>query len=77
MGWCLLYAGRADLACFRFHLGIQESSLAEYPFHHIRKDCLVRVLQWHRIFLTLYSSFLLIRSGGGDGKLVPWTVFSQ
>ena len=76
MGWSLLYAVRVGFAWFKFCSGIQESSSAEYPFHQIRNECLVGVLRWHRIFLTLYSSFLLIRSGGGDGKLGPWTLFS-
>ena len=69
MGWCVLYVERADFACFRFCSGIQESSLAKYPFHWIRNKCLVGVPWWCRIFLTLYSSSPLIRSGGGDRKL--------
>ena len=75
--WSLLYVVRADLACFKFYSGIQESSLTEYPFHQIRNECLVGVLRWCRIFLTSYSSSPSIRSGGGDGKLGPWTVFLQ
>ena len=62
---------------FKFRSGIQEFFLAEYPFHWIRNKWLVRVPQWCRVFSTLYSSSLLIRSGGGDGKLMPWTQFSQ
>ena len=76
-GWSFLYAVRADLAFFRFRSGIQESSLAKYPFHQIRNACLVGVLWWRRIFLTSYTSSPLIRSGGGDGKLGPWMAFSQ
>ena len=53
----------ADFACFKFHSGIQESSLAKYPFHLIRNKWLVRVPRWHRILLTLYSSSPLISSG--------------
>ena len=68
-GWSLLYVVRADFACFRFHSGIQESSSAEYPFHQIRNEHLVRVPQWCRTFSTLYSSSPLIRSGGGDRKM--------
>ena len=52
-----------DLACLRFRLGIQESSsLAEYPFHQIRKEWEDGVLRWHMIFSISYSSS---RSGGG------------
>ena len=76
-GWSLLYVVRVDLACFKVRSGIQESSLAKYPFHRIRNECLVRVPRWCRIFSTLYSSSPLLRSGGGDGKLGPWTVFSR
>ena len=68
---------RADFACFRFRSGIQESSSAEYPFHRIRNECLVGVPRWRKIFSTSYSSSPSIRSGGGDGKLGPWTVFSR
>ena len=75
VGWSLLYAVRADFACFRFCSGIQESSLAEYPFHQISNEPLIGVPRWHRIFLISYSSCLLIKSGGGNGKLGPWTVF--
>ena len=76
MGWSLLYAARVDFAFFKFCSGIHESSLAEYPFHWIRNEQLVGVPQWRRIFLTSYSSSPLIRSGGGDGKLGLWIVFS-
>ena len=77
VGWSLLYAARMDFACFKFRSGIQESSSAEYPFHWIRNEWLARVPWWHRIFSTSYSSSSLIRSGGGDGKLGPCTMFSQ
>ena len=38
MEWSLLYAARADFACFKFCSGIQESSLAKYSFHQIRTN---------------------------------------
>ena len=66
-----------DFACFKFHSGMQESSSAEYPFHWIRNEWWVRVLQWLRIFPILYSSSLSIRSGNGDGKSVLQMGFLQ
>ena len=77
VGWSLLYVARVDFACFKSHSGTQESSSAEYPFHQIRNEQFVGVLRWHRIFSISYSSSPLIRSGGGEGKLVPWIMFSQ
>ena len=68
---------RTDFVCFKFHSGIQESSSAGYPSHRIRKEQLVRIPWWHRIFSISYSSFPLIRLGGGDGKLMPWMACSQ
>ena len=75
VGWSLSYAARVDLACFKFCSRTQEFSLAKYSSQLIRNKWLVRVLRWCRIFLTSYSSSPLIRSGGGNGKLVPWTEF--
>ena len=77
MGWSLLYVTRVGLACFKFCSGIQESSLAEYPFHQIRNEHLVRVPWCRKIFSISYSSSLLIRSGGGEGKFVLWMAFLQ
>ena len=59
---------RADLACFKSCSGTQESSLAEYPFHRIRKEREDGVLRWHMIFSISYSSSPLIRSGGVQGS---------
>ena len=64
------FVGGESGLCFRFCSGIQESSSAEYPFHRIRNKHFVGVPRWHRIFSISYSSLPLIRSGGGDGKLV-------
>ena len=64
------------LACFKFCSGTQKSSSAEYPFHQIRNIWANGVPQWHRIFLILYSSSPLIRSGGGAGKFRLCMLFS-
>ena len=73
----ILYEARADLAFFKSRSGTQESSSAEYPFHRIRKEQEDGVPQWHMIFSILYSSSPSIRSGGGAGKFLLWTSFSQ
>ena len=66
---------KSELCMFQILFG-RGSSSAKYPFHWIRNERVVRVPQWHRIFLILYSSSPLIRSGGGDGKSGPWMVFT-
>ena len=66
-----------DFAFLRSHSGIQESSLAKYPFYQIRKDCWNKVPLWGKIQLILYSSFPEIRSGGGAGKFGPCTSVSR
>ena len=74
-GCLFLYSERADFECFKFRSDSQESSSAENPFHHIRKERLDRAPRWHRIFSISYSSSPSIRSGGGFGKFGPWTGF--
>ena len=64
-----------DFAFLRSRSGIQESSLAEYPFHRIRKDRQDGGPLWHKIRSISYSSSPAIRSGGGFGKFGPCTLF--
>jgi hypothetical protein len=42
-GGFYVYDARVDLVCFKFHSGTQESSLAEYPSHWIKKEKQARV----------------------------------
>ena len=77
MGCCFLYSARAVFECLRFRSGSQESSLAENPFHQIRKKWFDSDPQWHRIFSISYSSSPVIRSGGGFRKFGPWMGFSS
>ena len=75
--WSFLYSSRVDFVCFNSCLAIQESSLAEYPFHQTRYMHADGVPWWHNIFLILYSSLSSIRSGSGGGKFGLWILFSQ
>ena len=68
VGCLFLYSQRVDFECFKFRSGFHKSSLAENPFHLIRKEQWEGGPQWHRIFSISYSSSPSIRSGGGFGK---------
>src|SRR6266702_4578177 len=67
----------ASLACTSFLL-THLLSKSGYPFHLIRY-CNLHLLpncQESRIFLTLYSSSLSIKSGGGLEQFGPWMAIS-
>ena len=60
---------------FRSHLGVQESSLAEYSFHWIKKKQHPMVTLQHMIFSLSYSFSPVIMSGDGAGKFRLCTLF--
>ena len=68
---------KADFAFLRSCSGTQESSLAEYPFHQIRKDRRDKGPLWRKICSISYSSSPAIRSGGGAGKFGLCMLFLQ
>ena len=76
-GMSLFIIIQSGLVFLRSCSGIQESSLAEYPFHQIRKDHWDGEPLWHKIWSILYSSSPAIRSGGEVGKFGLYTSFLQ
>ena len=70
-GWMILYSVIRGWAFPRFLSGSQVSSMAEYPFHLIRKVQQPGLPLCLRTTSTLYYFSLSIRSGGGWRKLGP------